>query len=71
MKKLMFLLAMAFFMAGMVACDIIEEPYFKDNNNGGGKNSSTWTILQTREWMRERNVKKNYTSIQNKTVEIY
>lgn len=42
-----------------------------DNNNGGGKNSSTWTILQTREWMRERNVKKNYTSIQNKTVEIY
>ena len=37
MKKLMFLLAMAFFMAGMVACDIIEEPYFKDNNNGGGE----------------------------------
>ena len=42
-----------------------------DNNNGGGKNSSTWTILQTREWMRERNVKKSYTSIQNKTIEIY
>lgn len=35
MKKLMFILAMAFFMVGMVACDIIEEPYFKENNGGG------------------------------------
>ena len=26
---------MAFFMVGMVACDIIEEPYFKENNGGG------------------------------------
>ncbi len=42
-----------------------------NNDNGGGKNSCTWTTLQTREWMRERNVKKSYTSIQNKTVEIY
>ena len=42
-----------------------------NNNNGGGKNSSTWTIFQTREWMRERNVKKSYTSIENKTIEIY
>ena len=42
-----------------------------DNNNGGGKNSSTWTIFQTREWMRERNVKKSFTSIENKTIEIY
>lgn len=33
----MFMLAMAFFMVGMVACDIIEEPYFKDNNNNGGE----------------------------------
>lgn len=42
-----------------------------ENNNGGGKNSCTWTTLQTREWMRERNVKKSFTSIENKTVEIY
>ena len=42
-----------------------------NNNNGGGKNSSSWTTLFTREWMRERNVKKSYTSIQNKTIEIY
>ena len=42
-----------------------------NNDNGGGKNSSSWTTLHTREWMRERNVKKNYTSIQNKTIEIY
>ena len=27
---------MAFFMVGMVACDIIEEPYFKGGNSGGG-----------------------------------
>lgn len=32
MKKLMLILAMSFFMVGMVACDIIEEPYFKENN---------------------------------------
>ena len=32
----MFILAMAFFMVGMVACDIIEEPYFKGGNSGGG-----------------------------------
>ena len=31
----MFILAIAFSIVGMVACDIIEEPYFKDNNNGG------------------------------------
>ena len=42
-----------------------------NNDRGGGKNSSFWTTLYTREWMRERNVKKSYTSIQNKTVEIY
>ena len=42
-----------------------------NNDNGGGKNSSSWTTLQTREWMREKNVKKSYTSIQNKTIEIY
>ena len=42
-----------------------------NNDNGGGKNSSSWTTLYTREWMRERNVKKSYTSIQNKTIEIY
>jgi hypothetical protein len=42
-----------------------------ENNNGGGKNSCTWTTLHTREWMRERSVKKSYTSIENKTLEIY
>ena len=42
-----------------------------NNDNGGGKNSSSWTILYTREWMRERNVKKSHTSIENKTIEIY
>ena len=42
-----------------------------NNNNGGGKNSCTWTTLHTREWMRERNVKRSYTSIENKTIEIY
>lgn len=42
-----------------------------NNNNGGGKNSSTWTTLFTREWMRERKVYKSYTSIENQTIEIY
>ena len=41
-----------------------------DNNNGGGKNSSGWTTLKTREWMREKNVGKNYTSIQG-TIAVY
>ena len=41
MKKLMFILAMAFFMVGMVACDIIEEPYFKENNGGGQPGEET------------------------------
>ena len=41
----MFILAMAFFMVGMVACDIIEEPYFKDNNGGGnGGGGETPTV---------------------------
>lgn len=41
-----------------------------DNNNGGGKNSSGWTTLKTREWMREKKIRKNYTSIQG-TIVIY
>lgn len=36
MKKLSFIIAMAFLMMGVVACDIIEEPYKKENNGGGG-----------------------------------
>ncbi len=32
MKKLSYILAFSFFMIGMVACDKIEEPYFKPNN---------------------------------------
>lgn len=35
MKKLSFIIAMAFLMMGVVACDIIEEPYKKDNSGGG------------------------------------
>ena len=44
MKKLMFILAMAFFMVGMVACDIIEEPYFKENNGGGNQPGEEPTV---------------------------
>jgi hypothetical protein len=44
MKKLMFILAMSFFMVGMVACDIIEEPYFKDNNGGNNGGGETPTV---------------------------
>ena len=62
----------AFYDATAVQVCLYPTPlWLWDNNNGGGKNSSTWTIFQTREWMRERNVKKSYTSIQNKTIEIY
>lgn len=39
-----------------------------DNNNGGGKNSSGWTTLKTREWMREQKVWKNYTSIRGTVI---
>ena len=42
-----------------------------NNDRGGGKNSSFWTTLHTREWMREKNVKKNYTAITDKTAVIY
>lgn len=41
-----------------------------NNNNGGGKNSSSWTTLKTREWMREKKVRKNYTSISG-TIAVY
>lgn len=36
MKKLLSILAGSFLMAGMIACDIIEEPYLKDNTGGQG-----------------------------------
>ena len=42
-----------------------------NNDNGGGKNSAHWTTLQTRELMREKNVRRSFTSIQNKITEIY
>lgn len=32
MKKIFNILAVSFFMTGMIACDKIEEPYFKENN---------------------------------------
>ena len=32
MKKILNILAISFFMVGMIACDKIEEPYFKPNN---------------------------------------
>lgn len=32
MKKILNILAVSFFMIGMIACDKIEEPYFKENN---------------------------------------
>ena len=32
MKKIFKILAVSFFMIGMIACDKIEEPYFKENN---------------------------------------
>ena len=32
MKKIFNILAVSFFMVGMIACDKIEEPYFKENN---------------------------------------
>lgn len=34
MKKILSILAVSFFMIGMVACDKIDEPYFKPNNEG-------------------------------------
>ena len=36
MKKILGILAVSFLMLGFAACDVIEEPYFKDNNNVGG-----------------------------------
>lgn len=42
MKKLSYIIAMAFLMIGFAACDVIEEPYKKDNNgnNPGGGNEN-------------------------------
>lgn len=36
MKKLSYIIAMAFLMIGIAACDVIEEPYKIDNTGGGG-----------------------------------
>lgn len=36
MKKILGILAVSFFMVGMIACDVIDEPYKKDNSNNGG-----------------------------------
>ena len=43
MKKLSYIIATAFLALGMAACDVIEEPYKKDN--GGVKNSVFYTSL--------------------------
>ena len=37
MKKLSYLIAMAFLMLGFAACDVIEEPYKKDNSGNGNE----------------------------------
>lgn len=36
MKKLSYIIAMAFLMIGFAACDVIEEPYKNENPSGGG-----------------------------------
>ena len=36
MRKLLSILAISFSMIGMIACDVIEEPYKKDNSGIGG-----------------------------------
>lgn len=41
MKKILGILAVSFFMTGMIACDVIEEPYKKDNTGGGGGETPT------------------------------
>ena len=46
-------------------------PLWLWNNDGGqGKNTFKFTTLETREWMREKNIKKHYLSIDGKTVKI-
>lgn len=46
MKKLSYIIAMAFLMLGFAACDIIEEPYFKDNNGNGSEPGETPTVVK-------------------------
>jgi len=41
-----------------------------NNDDGHGKNSFKFTTLTTREWMRERNVKKHYHTFDKKILEI-
>lgn len=41
-----------------------------NNDDGHGKNSFRFTTLTTREWMRERNVKKHYHTFDKKILEI-
>lgn len=44
MKKLLGILAVSFFMTGMIACDVIEEPYKKDN--GGGETPDPQAVVK-------------------------
>lgn len=46
MKKLSFIIAMAFLTLGMVACDIIEEPFTKENTGGGGGNENPEKVVK-------------------------
>lgn len=48
MKKLLSILAGSFLMAGMIACDVIEEPYLKDNtgNQGGGAGETPEAVVK-------------------------
>ena len=39
-----------------------------DNNRGEGKHTSFWTTLETREWMRDMNALKSYTSTHGEDV---
>lgn len=45
MKKLSSIIATAFLMFGFASCDVIEEPYKKDNNSGGGGNEPNPNVV--------------------------
>ena len=48
MKKLLSILAGSFLMVGMIACDVIEEPYLKDNtgNQGGAPGETPVAVVK-------------------------